>query len=159
MPSSPAAEQQEGAAPEPETSPRERELEDKWKRALADLANFRKRSARLTDERITEAVDRLLLEWLEVVDSVERALAMDTAAAGDLRAVLEQMDSILARHGVQRMGAVGEPFDPERHEAVAVRESAEDPPQHVAEVERSGATMGDRVLRPARVVVTTAPAD
>jgi molecular chaperone GrpE len=145
---------------------RERELkdelarmEDRYKRALADLDNYRKRSARETERRIAESREAQLLEWLEVVDSLERALFMqpeDPVVEG-LRAVLEQMEAVLARQGVTRMGAVGEPFDPERHEAVGVRPTNEVPDRTVVDVARSGFTLGDQVLRPAEVVVARAP--
>jgi molecular chaperone GrpE len=63
------------------------------------------------------------------------------------------MEAILARQGVQRVGEVGEPFDPQRHEAVAVVETDAVPDRSVAEVVRSGFIQGDRVVRPAQVVV------
>ena len=106
-----------------------------------------------------ESREAQLREWLEVVDSLERALFMqpeDPVVQG-LRAVLEQMEAVLARQGVTRMGAAGEPFDPERHEAVGVRPTDEVPDRTVVEVARSGYMLGDRVLRPAEVVVGRAP--
>jgi molecular chaperone GrpE len=135
-------------------------LDDRYKRALADLDNYRKRSARDIDRRVQEARDALLREWLEALDSVERALRMDagTPLAEGMRAVLEQMESILARHGVQRIGEAGERFDPERHEAVGVRMTDEVPDHTVVEVARSGFAAGDRVLRPAQVIVSRRPA-
>jgi molecular chaperone GrpE len=135
-------------------------LDDRYKRALADLDNYRKRSGRELDRRVQEARDALLREWLEALDSVERALRMDSGGplAEGMRAVLEQMESILARHGVHRIGAAGEQFDPERHEAVGVRETGEVPDRTVVEVARSGFAVGDRVLRPAQVVVSRRPA-
>lgn len=103
------------ASPTPEErlaleAERER-LEDRYRRALADLENYRKRSARETERRVAEARERLLGEWLEALDSVERVLRMQPDDEG-LRAVLEQMDAILARHGVTRLGAPGERFGP-----------------------------------------------
>jgi molecular chaperone GrpE len=73
-----------------------------------------------------------------------------------LRAVLEQMEAILARQGVERIGAAGERFDPERHEAVGVQPTTELPDRTVVEVARSGFARGDRVLRPAQVIVSDA---
>jgi molecular chaperone GrpE len=137
------------------------QMEDRWKRALADLDNYRKRSARETERRIAESREAQLREWLEVVDSLERALFMqpeDPVVEG-LRAVLEQMEAVLARQGVTRMGAAGEPFDPERHEAVGIRPTNEVPDRTVVEVARSGFNVGDQVLRPAEVVVARAPED
>ena len=189
MPSSPGSSSSEQRSPTPEDGPpeaaaraaatqeapdeqradtgRERELRDeiarladRYKRALADLDNYRKRSAREIERRTQEARDALLREWLEALDSVERALRIDagTPLAEGMRAVLEQMESILARHGVQRIGAAGERFDPERHEAVGVRMTGDVPDQTVLEVARSGFAVGDRVLRPAQVVVSRRPA-
>ena len=73
---------------------------------------------------MAESREALLRDWLEAVDSVERACgwsAGQTRSFDGLRAVLEQMEAILARQGMTRVGAPGEQFDPERHEAVDVR--------------------------------------
>jgi molecular chaperone GrpE len=67
------------------------------------------------------------------------------------------MEAILARQGVQRVGRPGERFDPERHEAIGVRETTEVPDHTIIEVARSGFAIGDRVLRPAQVIVARAP--
>jgi len=133
-------------------------MEDRFKRALADLDNYRKRSAGEADRRIAEAGDRQLLEWLEVVDSIERALVMSPDPVDEgLRAVLEQMEAILARQGVQRIGAVGERFDPARHEAIGVQSADGDTPdQTVVSVPRAGYLRDGRVLRPAQVIVARA---
>ena len=147
--------------PEIDADERYAQLEDRYKRALADLDNYRKRSAREAGRRVEEGIEAVLLQWLEAVDSVERALAMagdDPAAQEGLRAVLEQMDAILARNGVTRTGERGEPFDPERHDAIGVQESTEVPDRSVLDVARSGFAMGDRLLRPAQVIVSRAPA-
>jgi molecular chaperone GrpE len=133
------------------------EAEDRHKRALADLANYRRRSALDADRRVAEARERLLRDWLEAVDSVERAIAMDPGLVSGLRPVLEQMETILARQGVMRSGAAGERFDPERHEAVAAIDTDEVPDRTVTEVRRSGFTIDDRALRPAQVAVARAP--
>jgi molecular chaperone GrpE len=138
------------------------QMEDRYKRALADLDNYRKRSARETERRIAESREAQLRDWLEAVDSVERALLMelDSPVFEGLRGVLEQMEAILAREGVQRIGKAGERFDPERHEAVGVRYTDEAPDRTVVDVARSGFALGDRVLRPAEVIVSRAePSD
>jgi molecular chaperone GrpE len=153
------AEQQQQAQPEGQRSEQDEryaQLEDRYKRALADLDNLRKRTARELDRRVAESRDAMVRDWLDAVDAIERALRMDATnpLAEGLRAVLEQMESILARHGVQRIGTAGERFDPERHEAVAVTENDELPDQTIVEVARSGFAVGDRVVRPAQVVVS-----
>jgi molecular chaperone GrpE len=136
--------------------------EDRYLRALADLDNYRKRAARDLERRVLDQQDDLLRAWLEVVDSVDRALAVETeqtALAEGLRAVLDQMETVLARRGVARMGEVGQRFDPELHEAIAVIPDRDRPPDSIADVARSGYTVGDRVLRPAQVAVARPPAD
>jgi molecular chaperone GrpE len=160
----PAPTQAPDPPPEAEAPPVDRDAElaaseDRYKRALADLDNYRKRAQRETDRRIADREEIILRDWLEAVDSVERALRMQTASpvAEGLRAVLEQMESILARQGVRRIGEAGDRFDPERHEAIGVRETTEVPDHTIVEVARSGFAIGDRVLRPAQVIVARAP--
>ena len=162
MPSSRASEDQREQATEPEERDLQTELaqmEERFKRAIADLDNYRKRSARELARLVAERGDAVLLDWLEVVDGVERALQQkpENPLYEGLRAVLEHMDAILARHGVRRIGERGEPFDPSRHEAVEARETDEVPDRTIVEVFRSGYARGDRVLRPAQVAVARAP--
>ena len=134
-------------------------MEDRYKRALADLDNYRKRSARELQAGVEQSRESVLRDWLEAVDSVERALQMShgTPGAEGLRALLEQMESILARHGVHRIGAAGEQFDPERHEAIEARVTNEAPDRAILEAVRSGWAIGDRILRPALVIVARRP--
>ena len=130
--------------------------EERHKRALADLDNYRKRAAREVERHGVELREALVRDWLEVVDSVERALRIEPTNPlyEGMRAVLDQIEAVLARQGVRRIGAAGEPFDPERHEAISVRETDEVDERTVLEVARSGFAIGDRVLRPAQVVVS-----
>ena len=160
MQSSPETEGEQQAAeavePAPPPDPALAEMEDRLKRALADLDNYRKRSAKEIDRRVLESRESMLRDWLEAVDSIDRALQMDPdgPATAGLRAVLEQMESIIARYGVTRTGQPGERFDPERHEAIAVSEGGEGGDRTIEHVARSGYALGDRVLRPAQVVVS-----
>jgi molecular chaperone GrpE len=155
------SEQQEHAAPTEELEAEIARLEDRFKRALADLDNYRKRSTKEIARRTAEATDAQLVDWLQVADSVERALAMDAdGPLGDgLRAVRDQIEATLERQHVERIGEVGEPFDPDRHEAVDVRPSTEVPDRSVVEVVRSGYARDGRVLRPALVAVSQRPRD
>jgi molecular chaperone GrpE len=68
------------------------------------------------------------------------------------------MDSVLDRSGIERVGTAGEGFDPERHEAVGVIDTDEHADRSVIDVQRSGYAAGDRVLRPAQVIVARKPA-
>jgi molecular chaperone GrpE len=133
-------------------------IEDRYRRALADLDNYRKRTTREIERRAAEARKSVIEDWLHVVDSVERALRLEPEpCVGGMRALMEQVDVVLAHEGVERVGAPGDPFDPERHEAIAVQPSDELPDRTVVAVERSGFALGDRVIRPAQVVVARAP--
>ncbi|MGZ4413981.1 MAG: nucleotide exchange factor GrpE [Gaiellaceae bacterium] len=134
--------------------------EERHLRARADLDNYRKRAERELERRVREQTDELLRDWLEVVDAAERALALevDERAAGGLRAFLDQMEAILARQRVRRIGHVGDRFDPELHEAIAAIPDREHPPGTITEIARSGYGVDDRVLRPAQVAVAR-PAD
>jgi molecular chaperone GrpE len=145
---------------EREAAEREAQLEDLYKRALADLDNYRKRTAREIERRVAEGRESIIADWLEVVDTVERALRMeppDSPTYGAFRALHEQVDSVLARQGVVRIGAVGEQFDPERHEAIGVVPRDDVADRTVVEVARSGFALGDRILRPAQVLVARRP--
>ncbi|HEY2437458.1 MAG TPA: nucleotide exchange factor GrpE [Solirubrobacteraceae bacterium] len=162
----PSSHESDTEQPVPEEQPDDGELtaqlariEDRYRRALADLDNYRKRAAREIESRVAEARASVITDWLDAVDSVERAIRIQSEGPcrEGLRAVLEQMDGVLAREGVQRIGAAGERFDPERHEAVAVQPSADLPDRTILTVERSGFGLGDRVIRPAQVVVARTP--
>lgn len=133
--------------------------QDRYQRALADLENYRKRMQREGDRRAAEARDSELREWLEALDSVERALQLEPDDPG-LIAVLQQMEAILARHNVRRIAEVGEAFDPQRHEAIAVQPSTDVPDRSILAITRSGFghPNGD-VLRSAQVVVAKRPPD
>jgi len=133
-------------------------LEDRYKRTLADLENYRKRAARETERRAQEAKAAVIRDWLDVVDSVQLAMAMqsDGACYDGLQALLEQMDAVLAREGAERIGAVGDRFDPDFHEAVQVENAVDVPDRTIVGVRRCGYVLGNRVLRPAQVVVARA---
>jgi molecular chaperone GrpE len=164
MPSSPESDTQTSATDQPppdngELAAELERIEDRYKRALADLDNYRKRAARDIETRVMAAQEAIIGDWLDVVDSVERAMQMEAnqPCREGLGAVLEQMNSVLAREGVHRTGAPGERFDPERHEAIAVQDSTQAPDQTILAVQRSGFALRDRVIRPAQVVVARPP--
>jgi molecular chaperone GrpE len=146
-----------GAPAEPREE--ERELRDRLLRSLADFENYRKRSRREQADAVRRASEEILLEVLDVLDDFERGL--DHASAENeteglrhgMEITLRSFRELLARRGVREMDALGEVFDPHRHEAV-MEESAEGVPSgSVARVVRKGYLHADRVLRPARVVV------
>jgi molecular chaperone GrpE len=133
------------------------ELDDRWRRALADLDNLRKWCAREIDRARADERARVAGEWLPVVDNLELALQHASANADavleGVRAVHEQAVDALARLGFVRQDAAGEPFDPARHEAVGATADTDAPPGTVVRVVRPGYGEGKGHLRPAAVVV------
>ncbi|GIF52582.1 molecular chaperone GrpE [Asanoa ferruginea] len=135
------------------------DLEDRLRRALADLDNVRKRHAReLAAEREAERA-RVSAQWLPVIDNLELALGHtsddDDPVIQGVRAVRDQAVAVLAMLGFPRYGDTGVPFDPRRHDAVVTRPDPDVPPGTVVEVLRPGYGDGDRQLRPATVAVAT----
>jgi molecular chaperone GrpE len=135
--------------------------EDRWRRAMADLDNLRKRYAReLAREREAER-ERVASAFLPVLDNLERALehaGSDAAYDQDalvrgLRSVREQALGVLTALGYPRQDEAGVPFDPARHEAVSVEEETEAAPGTVVRVLHPGYGEGERQLRPAAVAV------
>jgi molecular chaperone GrpE len=136
------------------------ELEDLWRRALADLDNVRKRVADESARQRAAERERVAAEWLPVLDNLDLALEHAGADGGavveGVRAVRDQAIAVLSRLGYPRYGEVGVAFDPTRHEAVAtVPASPEFPPGTVVHVVRPGYGADEHPLRPAAVVVAT----
>ena len=134
------------------------ELEDLRLRALADLDNMRKKCASQVSRAEAETRARVALQWLPVVDNLERALAHAQADPGSIvdgvRAVRNQAVSVLAQLGfARRDDDLGAEFDPVRHEAIASREDPSAPEGSIVEIVAPGYGEGDRQLRPAQVVV------
>ncbi|MEW1995957.1 nucleotide exchange factor GrpE [Streptomyces coelicoflavus] len=133
------------------------ELEDRWRRALADLDNLRKRHAReLERERAAER-SRTAAAFLPVIDNLELALNHAGAAPGaiveGIRAVRDQAVNVLELLGYPRHAETGVAFDPARHEVVGVVQDPDAPPGTVVEVLRPGYGDGETQLRPAAVTV------
>jgi molecular chaperone GrpE len=137
---------------------------DRLQRLAAEYANYQKRMARQLDQVQQSANRDLVLDLLPVIDNFERALAAaeaesDFAAFRDgVQLVHDQLLAALAKHGVTRVAAQDEAFDPEHHEAVAQVPSDEHPEGRVVEVAQTGYRMHGRILRPSRVVVSGGPA-
>lgn len=140
------------------------EMLDRLQRLAAEYANYQKRMARQLQEMQQSANRDLVLDLLPVIDNFERALAAaqaapDPAAFRDgVQLVHDQLLAALAKHGVTRVDAQDEAFDPEHHEAVAQIPSDEHPQGRVMEVAQTGYRMHGRILRPSRVIVSGGPA-
>ncbi|SHN27653.1 nucleotide exchange factor GrpE [Actinacidiphila paucisporea] len=135
------------------------ELQDRWRRALADLDNLRKRYAReLPREREAERA-RVAGAFLPVVDNLELALAHagaddPGAIVSGVRAVRDQAVEVLRGLGYPRHEETGVPFDPEQHEVVSVVDEPDTAPGTVVRVLRPGYGEPGRQLRPAAVAVS-----
>lgn len=133
-------------------------------RARADLDNFRKRVIQETAEARKFANASLLEELLPILDNFQfglQAAQNDTAASNllvGLNMVAGQLQNFLRDHGVEEIAAVGEPFDPNVHDAVSQEASADVPEGHIISQVRRGFRLRERLLRPATVVVSTGPA-
>jgi molecular chaperone GrpE len=140
------------------------EAHDRHLRTLAEFDNYRKRVGREREEWRRNARAELLREILPVLDNFDRALAAEPGGAGEpgFRAGVELIHrdflKALERIGVRPFSALGELFDPARHEAVARVERADVPDQTIVEEPLRGYLFHDRVLRPAQVVVAVEPA-
>ena len=136
---------------------------DQFLRARADFDNYRKRMLRETEQVRRMAAERLVHDLLPVLDNLERAVEhAQTEPAGlteGVVMVLKQFREVLVRHGVEAIPAAGLPFDPTCHEALACIETAECPPDHVAQEMLKGYRLGGTVLRPAKVMVGKAAAE
>ncbi|MCX8031793.1 MAG: nucleotide exchange factor GrpE [Thermoleophilia bacterium] len=136
-------------------------LTDSFLRLRAEFDNFRKRMARELTESGARARAEVLLELLPVLDNLERALeAAEHHEEGKViegvKLTRDMFMDLLRRSGVEEVPGVGAEFDPNVHEALAV-EPSEHKEGTVIRVFQRGYRHGDRILRPARVVVSAAP--
>lgn len=139
------------------------QLEDQLLRGQAELENFRRRSHReLADVRKYQSlpVVRDLLPGLDnlnrAVQSAEQTGDVTTLLEG-IRMVAQQIQDVLKAHATQQIEAEGQPFDPNLHEALSQVPTSECPPMTVIQVVETGYVMHDRVVRPAKVIVSCAP--
>jgi molecular chaperone GrpE len=136
---------------------------DRYVRQIAEAENFKKRNARERDDAIRYANEMLLKDLLPVIDNLERAIAH--AASGKNRKplvegvemVLKGFLDVLSKFGVSQIIAVGQPFDPSKHEAIAQVVSDSHDPNVVIEELHRGYMFRDRLLRAALVSVAKAP--
>jgi len=139
------------------------EHRDRYLRAAAEFDNARKRAAREREEYTRYANESLLRELLPVLDNFERALQSarnePTAAAvtAGVELIQRELLRVLEKFGVTSFTSVGQPFDPERHEAIARVPAQEQPEGTVVDETARGYLLNGRVLRPAMVTVASSP--
>lgn len=143
-------------------------LKDKWLRAVADLDNYKKRVKREIEEAQMRTAQKLLPAFLPVMDNLERALEVAEPAAKNasdenaqaveqvvtgIRMVRTEFLNALARNGIEPVQTVGRPFDPANHDALQQIDSPDHAPGVVIREFEKGYRLGERLLRPARVIV------
>lgn len=133
------------------------ELEDRWRRTVADLDNMRKRFAREREQLREEERARAAADWLPILDNLELALqhagADPVAIREGVQAVRDQAVDLMARLGFPQHDDTGAPFDPRRHEAVSTVVDASAKPGTVVHVVKPRYGDDTRQLRPASVIV------
>ena len=131
--------------------------DERYRRAMADYDNLRKRMERDVDREREDERARVAARWLPVLDNLELALqhagADPASIVSGLEAVRQQARDVLADLGYPLRADLDEPFNPSRHEAVAVLPSTNVAPGTILQVVRPGYGTDDRPLRPAAVVV------
>lgn len=143
-----------------ETLDRLKDTHERYLRAAADLDNFKKRAAREREEAERFGVQRLLKDLLPVLDNLERALAhvdVKNPLAEGVLATRRMFEEAIGRYGVKSFTALGQPFDPNKHEAMQQLETSEVPPGTVVAEMVRGYLLHDRLIRPALVTVSAAP--
>ena len=137
-------------------------LDDRLVRLHADFDNHRKRTLREKQEALSYGHENVVKDLLPVVDNLERAIEHASASSGaDFEGMLQGVElvrrellAVLAKHGVGVIEAEGEAFDPNVHEALAQMEDEKVPAGRVSRVLQKGYRLRDRLLRPARVLVS-----
>jgi molecular chaperone GrpE len=133
---------------------------DKYLRERAEMDNFRKRQERMATDAIRREKRELLHKVLEVMDNLDRAMRFEESMDREslhqgLRLVQWQLNELLKEEGLTPVPTVGQPFDPRVHEAIEQVHSSEHPEGTVVEEVRRGYMLGDEMLRPARVKVSS----
>ena len=138
---------------------------DRLLRLQAEMQNLRNRTSReIADERRYAALP-VLRDLLPVLDNIHRAIeAAEKAGEAEnllegFRLVRQQLVTILANHGAEPIEALGQPFDPNYHQAILHQPSDDAPADTVTMVTQQGYKLHDRVVRPAQVIVSSGPAE
>jgi molecular chaperone GrpE len=140
------------------------EMKDRMLRVAAEFENWKKRARKEQTDAVATARESVLRDMLEIADNLERAQAQSSDGVVDGAAVMKGVSLVLRlfqqkleRYEVKPFEVTGQPFDPRVHEAVSRVESAEVPSGAVAAELQKGYRVGERLLRPALVSVSTGP--
>ena len=130
------------------------EYRDRAARAEAELANFRSRVERDRQANREAVIVEVMRSLLPAIDDLDRAESHGDLQGGPLELVAQKIRQSLERFGLERVGVVGEEFDPAKHDAVARVPASGISTDTVAEVIECGYTLGEKLVRPARVAVS-----
>jgi molecular chaperone GrpE len=162
-----AAAQPDSERPEAAIAAAEAKAQENWNsylRAVAELENYRKRAERELDNARKYAIERFAQELVTVGDALEAGINAGAANPGPAllegaQATLRQLHRAFEKAGIKLIDPLGQPFDPEWHEAMVAQESADKPANTVLAVIQKGYSLNGRLLRPARVIVSKTPSD
>ncbi|MBC8218440.1 MAG: nucleotide exchange factor GrpE [Planctomycetes bacterium] len=131
---------------------------DDYLRLTADFDKFIKRTQRDSEQQAALEKEAFIHELLPILDNLERALASEQPDSCEplhrgVTITLQEVGRLLQRHGIEPVEDVGLPFDPHRHEAVFVQHDPSQPDRIILEVTQRGYCYGDKVFRPAKVIV------
>jgi len=142
-----------------------RHYKERWVRLAAEFDNYKKRTGREFTALVKNAGESLITELLPILDNMDRALQAPQTSeetrsfAQGFEMIRQQFLEKLEKAGMKEIAADGETFDPTRHEAVMAVESEDHPADTVINVVEKGYTLGEKVLRAAKVIVTRPPAE
>ena len=132
---------------------------NKFLMAMADFENYKKRMQRDIESIVTSHRRSLLERFLPVLDNLERALQFEGVGGDKLRSgiegTLKGFEAILSAEGVKAIDVKGKPFDPRFAEAIGTTQADGTPDDTIVEVAEKGYTIGEELLRPAKVIVST----
>ncbi len=137
---------------------------DRYLRLMAEFDNFKKRVSRDYERLVESANEKLMGELIEVRENLERAVKAgeqceDVKTMFDgMKLIFAKLSDVLARNGLEPFGAAGEPFDPQLHDALMKVPNDTVPEDHIVEVFEKGYNLKKRVIRHARVVVSSGAA-
>ena len=138
---------------------------DRYLRLMAEFDNYKRRAGREYERLVESANEKLMIEIVDVRENIERALKIGEAGGefasffDGMKMIFAKFEEVLNRNGLTAFASPGEPFDPMIHDALMNSPHPEIPPDHIAEVFERGYRLKDKVIKHARVIVSSgAPA-
>ena len=133
------------------------ELKDKWQRALADYQNLERRTQAEISQRVSEKINNLLLNFLNIYEDflrAENSLSKEKINTDGIQAVIKNMESLLTENNIKPIEAIGEIFDPQIHEAVSIIEDDSLDDGTITQEVSKGYISGKAILKPSKVIVS-----